>query len=629
MSRVSKYWTLIEPDGRAIESIEARSWLREKFPDLENHSDSSNDRAIQRQLVEIWKDESLSDTTDWQRADYCLRCLISLWLRAYCGELAYRYSGKGFNKEDLYSLVLEDVLKLDRNSFTGKQPLAWQILDKFDPSKSSSLSSFTKLCMRQYKPLLHFLNEQGCRIGSSTPWALLNNIENITKLKRILCNSGVFIPEKKVLFSGHKQLFAFSSVPEKAEKIWLVMQSKYVDYRKTSPSEMSQADSPLVLTNKRREQIVSSFLTDVRLEQIVDQLEKDQAFSSYFYTRNEIEQDVISYCVRYIFALEVFHRTWCLLRNYRAFSSYFDTRNEIEQDVKSYCVRYIFTLEELHRTWCLLQSYRAIYCADQVDSHAGKPLPEPTEEQLRRMVNYLENKHCFTDYTPKKIKKYLLALAEKAREYTYKKPPRRESIDVPINNTSSGSIDASGDSTTNFSDFFRDPKGKDLYEEVEEKDEERFSRKCDKALQDSLDEAIEQIISQYIPKKQKQRQRSLQAHCLFYCEGKSYKEIALELDASDRTIADDLEAKQQATDIRHKTIELLCERVKELASAYCDQAQLQQLDRKIREAFEKEITSEFDQAIAELFTPHNSSRRSLVNVRICYYVKRLRGELGL
>jgi hypothetical protein len=575
MGRVSSYWILFEPNGlptRSDKSDEAREWFYKKFPDLENISDTSEDKTIQYQLMEIRLNE-MSPDGDRQKATYCLRCFISQRLRAGCHELSIKYSRQGFTEEDLYSLVLEDTIQPDRRSTEKDQPLAVKILNKFDPAKGG-LGSWTKLRMRQHQPLLEYLKAKGCRLGSATPWALLNDIKNILRLKRILCNSGVFIPERKVLFSGESQLSAFESVSEKLEKIWLALQHDYNRYQAVLLKDnISQGNAP-------------PFLTDERVKQIVYRLQQDSTFSIY-------------------------------------------SAEEVRQEIESCCNQNLAALENLHRTWHILESYHTTYRSDLIEHrpHAAKPFPDPTVEQLQRMLVHLQ-KRGFTGYTPRKIRDSLLDLAEKAKAYSGKEPPPTTSIDARTNNASLNSAHSLNDSTSTYSELLKDPTGQDPYEKIEEKDQGVFLNKFSSAFSQSLDESIKKIIDNRIPDKQKQRQRSLQAHYLFYCEGKSFRDIAEELGVTDRTIAGDLTPKRCNDDIRHKILELLHVKVRELGSIYGDQSQLQKFDDEVRKALKEMIAQEFDPAINELSTP-NQDFRCKVNVQICHYINKTREDTKL
>ncbi|MBD6615420.1 hypothetical protein FNW02_06065 [Komarekiella sp. 'clone 1'] len=300
---------------------------------------------------------------------------------------------------------------------------------------------------------------------------------------------------------------------------------------------------------------------------------------------------------------------WALLNDIK-------DRNRLEKILSPYSLT--LTPLEIDSIWHLLESYYAVYREDLLQNESRKRssfCSPTTDEQLQRIVNHLQERG-YSSYTSQKVLHGLQSLAEKVRRYKTRRP-----------------LSVSIDPNTKTSVYDQSLPNQEK-DESEERDEIDFLNRFWEEFPQCLDEAIEQVVSSRLPDKDPQRERFLKVYCMFYCENRNCDEIALAIRCSSRTVAELLKPKKTIKeDIRHKLLNLLCKRTQELVasseSKYIDQSRLKKLDCQLRKILEEIITPEFDQAIAELFTSKNSPKRSLINVQICYYIKRLTGELEL
>ncbi|NEP45391.1 MAG: hypothetical protein F6K35_41700, partial [Okeania sp. SIO2H7] len=163
---------------QAIE--EAKAFFLSQFP-RENSFSELPDSNIQRQLVTL----RLTGNKESKRlADICLRCFISYQIKEICLQIERRFGERGcFAGDDLFSLVLDDDLRIKNNSY---QPLAVKILEAFDPEKAN-LSTWTKKVVYRCQFLRNFLLQNG--IFYQTSWSILNRL-SIKELEKVLSGFG-------------------------------------------------------------------------------------------------------------------------------------------------------------------------------------------------------------------------------------------------------------------------------------------------------------------------------------------------------------------------------------------------------------------------------------------------------
>ena len=162
-----RYWT--------VQRLERSDWLqtrevREARNFLQDHlglPDPFADRELQRQLVQQMQS---ADPAVTRLALACLRCFVSHQIQQVCLGLEQQFGVRaGFKQSDLYPYLLDDPDPMA--DLSPYEPLAMQVLRRFDPEQSS-LSTWTKRLVWQNKRLQRLLLED-YGIYLATDWALL------------------------------------------------------------------------------------------------------------------------------------------------------------------------------------------------------------------------------------------------------------------------------------------------------------------------------------------------------------------------------------------------------------------------------------------------------------------------
>jgi hypothetical protein len=174
MTTTQRYWQIVRLDSsgktRTDTLSTAQSYFEQNYPQIEE-SDIV-DRAIVKALWQVMTQEAV--------AFLCLRCNISHQIFQVCLHLERQFGNNyGFSLADLLPYVLDDD---GRSNHSTYQPLSYQILQKFDPERSS-LSTWTAKLVKQHRELNSFLLQHGIYLLSD--WAILNDT-NPKKLQRIL-----------------------------------------------------------------------------------------------------------------------------------------------------------------------------------------------------------------------------------------------------------------------------------------------------------------------------------------------------------------------------------------------------------------------------------------------------------
>ena len=195
LTTASKYWKLVRLEATGKSKLEeiflAREFLQKQFPQLNNQIEVS-DTVIQRQLLKLLNhgsETSAEDANDYLMAQTCLRCFISHQIEQACIQLELQFGREhGFNRHDLFPLVLDDTLDdlRHRNSSRANQSiyksLSIKILESFD-SQKANLSNWTKRLVKHNQELNAFLLEHGVYLISD--WAILNDTTT-KQVQRIL-----------------------------------------------------------------------------------------------------------------------------------------------------------------------------------------------------------------------------------------------------------------------------------------------------------------------------------------------------------------------------------------------------------------------------------------------------------
>ena len=174
MTNPWRYWQIVRLDSSGKTRTDAlptaQTYFEQNYLSVEE-SDIA-DRAIAKALWQVMTQEAA--------AFLCLRCNISHQIFQVCLHLERQFGNNyGFSLTDLLPYVLDDD---GRSAHSTYQPLSYQILQKFDPDRSS-LSTWTAKLVKQHRELNTFLLQHGIYLLSD--WAILNDT-NAKKLQRVL-----------------------------------------------------------------------------------------------------------------------------------------------------------------------------------------------------------------------------------------------------------------------------------------------------------------------------------------------------------------------------------------------------------------------------------------------------------
>lgn len=174
-----RYWQIVRLDSsgktRTDNLSTAQIYFEQNYPSIEENDIA--DRAIAKALWQVMTQESA--------AFLCLRCNISHQIFQVCLHLERQFGNNyGFSLTDILPYVLDDDGRSAHSTYQplSYQPLSHQILQKFDPERSS-LSTWTAKLVKQHRELNTFLLQHGIYLLSD--WAILNDT-NPKKLQRVL-----------------------------------------------------------------------------------------------------------------------------------------------------------------------------------------------------------------------------------------------------------------------------------------------------------------------------------------------------------------------------------------------------------------------------------------------------------
>jgi hypothetical protein len=187
MGTASKYWKLVKLTSsgqRKISEIpSAQAFFQSALTEGATRTEVS-DVAIQQKLTQWYREpktlpDSHLSSTD---AQLCLLCFISWEIEQTCLYLEAKFGTEhGFSRQDLFPLVLDESGEINPKN-SSYQSLARQILESFDPQKSS-LATWTNRRVKYHPELNTFLLERGIYMVSN--WAILNDTRP-KQLERIL-----------------------------------------------------------------------------------------------------------------------------------------------------------------------------------------------------------------------------------------------------------------------------------------------------------------------------------------------------------------------------------------------------------------------------------------------------------
>jgi hypothetical protein len=197
MRVISQYWKLVRLGTAGnirideLPSVNVQKFFQQKFPLLQD-GELIDHGVIQNQLLTLMHHPSTHER-DRTLAELSLRCFISHQIEQVCIQLEKQFGQYyGFRQNDLFAFVLDDDGRVrHQESGVGSQPvgpqgsyqpLAVQILQKFDPERAS-LATWTTRLVKQHHELNAFLLERGLCMLSD--WAILNDT-TVKKLQRVL-----------------------------------------------------------------------------------------------------------------------------------------------------------------------------------------------------------------------------------------------------------------------------------------------------------------------------------------------------------------------------------------------------------------------------------------------------------
>ncbi|MGB5900376.1 MAG: hypothetical protein WBG66_19445 [Geitlerinemataceae cyanobacterium] len=273
---------------------------------------------------------------------------------------------------------------------------------------------------------------------------------------------------------------------------------------------------------------------------------------------------------------------------------------------------YHLTALEIQESCQLLESYHQVYRTQrlqkrQEEKSIGQCLP-PTDRQLEQMCQYLQKSHL-------KIRSSLGVLnglqnvAKRLRDYRIYARSGRLSTQPLDRPTVQKEIE------------------KHRYENFTENEtqdriqKEQFIEAYDHFFQTSLDRAIEQVIQIRIKQKTRRKVATTpveiaSAFHLFYCDGKSQREIAQELGMNSQDgVAKMLNLKSFRADIRQKMLISLLKNVLDRAKILLDPDRLVAVESQVELALEEQI----EMAIPESGKP----KKTVFTRRLCFYLSQI------
>jgi hypothetical protein len=262
----------------------------------------------------------------------------------------------------------------------------------------------------------------------------------------------------------------------------------------------------------------------------------------------------------------------------------------------------VLTDAELYSVTAALESYHAVYRqARRQTKQTGRPCKEPDHAQLQAMVHDLEQRG-FGGYSAEQIMQTLRLLALKLR---YKQPKSGKAQEL----------------------------GQHQSQTAEEREQELFRQYQQELLSKCLHQAVKQVLDAHVDQlRQKKPPKNteklpkdrmfLEAMRLFYCEGKSMREIAQIIGRQQEyQVSRLLELKTLREHIRQPWYSLTCARIARLLDAHADPEQLPQK----RQQIEQLIALQIDQIIAEerinAYRRQRASHTLFTESFRCYLVK--------
>ena len=267
---------------------------------------------------------------------------------------------------------------------------------------------------------------------------------------------------------------------------------------------------------------------------------------------------------------------------------------------------------EINQAYDLLESYHGVYVVDRAkQGMKGRCLP-PTQEQLERIAQLLQQKTQQT-ISPSTVLTRLGQLADRLREY---------SIIARGGSLQTDSIDESGGS------YQFDEQRAITYEQDEqnqqaEREQMEFLEAYQQELMQGLDLALKQVVCDRLDKfkTQEHRDRYFTALKLFHCEQMSMSAIAARIGVrAQDNVTHLLKLKAFRADARRVLIKHLRPFVLGQAMNYRSPDQLQQLDEQLEVLLGEQIDQLLEEEAKRTKTPKEYAVKSTFSERLCHYL---------
>ncbi|MEB3355618.1 MAG: hypothetical protein VKK04_02645 [Synechococcales bacterium] len=260
----------------------------------------------------------------------------------------------------------------------------------------------------------------------------------------------------------------------------------------------------------------------------------------------------------------------------------------------------------------VLRAYHQVYRQDRLNSLTvtkGRACAAPTQEQLDRMVVTLKG-DVSPPPSPAAVMGQLRTLATYLRQYRIHArggAVTTESLDQPELQATLAAPTHEADEQTEFLQRYR----------------QEFSQ-C-------LDQALAQVVGDRLASFQRRKSTSpdqfLRGLHLFHCEGQSMGEMASELGLKAQyQVTRLLKLKEFRADVRQNLLRLLGDRIRELATAYADPAQIQIMESQIETVLTDHIDTFMQAAEAEASVARHQPLSSVFARRLCHHLKARRTE---
>lgn len=272
----------------------------------------------------------------------------------------------------------------------------------------------------------------------------------------------------------------------------------------------------------------------------------------------------------------------------------------------------------------LLQSYHTIYRGDRIRARqAGKVTGAsvctiPSVDQLTRMVEFLQTKFGLS-FSNQVILEKLQAIASLLRQYRIHVRCRT----LPTKSLDNGTI-------RELAEKVESPEP-----ETEQSEQNEFLKIYHQELMSCLDQTIAQVVSDrftYLARKNEFNAHNfLTALSLFHGQGKSMSEIAPQVGLTAQyQVSRLMSLKDLRVNIQQRLLQLLRDRIFNIAKTYVAPQRLQNLDQdldqQIAVALNEQITKLIKQAEDESAVAKNSPLKSLFARRLCRYLETWRSE---